>query len=135
MEFMEDYDLALRLALENNSWAYIREPLVVWREGSPLSLHEKAKQRELKISEYALTTRENALLRVADNGHNLFLEKLLDSEVKHNRREVASAKLAERTAIGKMANKVLKRVERYRRALQRRSPFHPKPKFERVKQD
>ncbi len=34
MVFMEDYDLGLRLALEGHSWAYIREPMVIWRQGS-----------------------------------------------------------------------------------------------------
>jgi glycosyltransferase involved in cell wall biosynthesis len=132
MDFMEDYDLAFRLALEEHSWAYIREPMVIWRQGSLHSLYQGAMKREIRMREYSLATREYALRQVKTSAHNAGLEKLLAREVKRNKRELAFAKLAQKHAIGKIASRVLKRVERYRKAIFRRSPWYPHPRFDTV---
>ena len=57
LKYLEDYDLPLRLALEG-PWAFIREPLVIYREGTPGSFSQAAlkdpivlKECEVKICE------------------------------------------------------------------------------------
>ncbi len=130
MDFMEDYDLSLRLALEGNSWAYIREPMVIWQQGSPHSWYQRAMAKEIRIKEYSLATREYALLRVANDPRYAGLKGLLVREVKRNKRELAFAKLSQKNATGRMACGFLKKLERYRQAIYRRSPWYPHPKFD-----
>jgi glycosyltransferase involved in cell wall biosynthesis len=47
--YMEDHDLALRLALLG-PWAFIKEPLVTWYEGSSGSLTTQAKNKQLETA-------------------------------------------------------------------------------------
>jgi glycosyltransferase involved in cell wall biosynthesis len=132
-EFMEDYEMPLRLALAGNRWAFIREPMVVWRQGSPESLYLKAMKQEIAMKECEVRSREVALEMAKGEERYRGLCNLLGREIKRNRREIAIAKLSRSSVPGAAAAaKVLRRLERYRKAAYRRTPAFPKMKVERV---
>ena len=62
---LEDTDLSLRLSLEK-PWAFIREPLVVWRETKTGSLYNKAQKNELDSRKPLVQILEKHLARVKD---------------------------------------------------------------------
>lgn len=124
--FMEDYDLSLRLALEGNSWAFISEPLVVWREGTPGSLWQKAMDNKIQVTECTLKCLEILAEKVGMRHRNAELRKIVGRELKGKRRELAVARMGEMNMLGApTASRVLKRVERYRKAIYRRTPWYP----------
>jgi hypothetical protein len=131
MRFMEDYDLALRLSLEGSSWAYIREPMVIWRQGSPGSLFEEASINDRRVNESALKTYAAAMEQV---GHNPRMLQLLRRESNRCRRELSLIATERRNLLrGPIMTKILRKVEQYRSAIYRRSPSYPRPRFESLK--
>lgn len=124
--YMEDYDLPLRLALGGNSWAFTREPLVIWRQGSPGSLWKKAMDDEIGMRECSLKCLEVVTEKLDFDRRNTSLRKILTRERKRKRRELTAARVARMGVPGaSLISQVLKTVERYRKALYRRSPWYP----------
>jgi len=124
---MEDYDLSLRLSLEGRSWAFIREPLVVWRQGSDQSLSLQAKADEIRLKECELKIRGVVSDRVRGVTGYRELEKNLSRERKRNQRELAIAKIRRRDFPGVQSLAwLLQRTERYRNAVHRRTPSFPR---------
>jgi glycosyltransferase involved in cell wall biosynthesis len=122
---MEDHDLALRLALEGNSWAFTNEPLVIWRQGAPGSLWQKAMDEEVRLKECTLKCVESFSKR-AEVGEHKGLKAILRRELKRRRRELTAAKIGQRRIIGSSTlSSILKTVEHYRSAIYRRAPWCP----------
>jgi len=125
LTLMEDHDLALRLALEGNSWVFTREPLAIWRQGTPGSLWLKAKDEEIRMREYTLKCVESFSERVKAGSH-AGLRTILRRELKRRRRELAAARIGQMHTIGSSTlSSILKTVEHYRGALYRRTPWCP----------
>ena len=126
-KYMEDYDLPLRLSLEGRSWAFIRDPLVIWRQGSPESFSLQALADEIRMKECELKIREVVRDRVKGVTGYRELEKNLSRERKRNQRELAIAKIRRRDFPGVQGLAwLLQRTERYRNAVHRRTPSFPR---------
>jgi len=126
LTFMEDYDLPLRLALEGNSWAFTREPLVIWRQGTPGSWWQKAMDEEIRMRECALKCIESCSERATARDEYQGLRKILRRELKRRRRELTLARIGQTGIVGASTlSRILKTVERYRKAIYRRTPWCP----------
>jgi glycosyltransferase involved in cell wall biosynthesis len=126
MRFLEDYDLPLRLTLEGNSWAFIREPLVVWQQGSPGSMWKKAMDEEVCMHECALKCLQAFAEAAKSKGEIIGLKKILRKELKRRRRELAAARISKMDVLGaSVVGMAFKRIERYRKAIYRRTPWYP----------
>lgn len=69
LRYLEDYDLSLRLAFEG-PWALIREPLVIYREGSPGSLARRSVQDEVVLKQYEMKIFNRILTTLStENGY------------------------------------------------------------------
>jgi glycosyltransferase involved in cell wall biosynthesis len=132
--YMEDYDLPMRLSLEGRTWAFVREPLVIWRQGSPQSLYLQAMGNEIRLKECELQIREAAAERVKGIPEFEELEKILRRERKRNERELAIAKIS-RAKIPGTQNLVwlLRKIERYRNGIRRRRTYFPRMKVQTLK--
>jgi glycosyltransferase involved in cell wall biosynthesis len=125
LPLMEDHDLALRLALEGNSWAFIRKPLVIWRQGTPGSLWLKAMNEEVRMRECTLQCVESFSEKVNAAGH-AELKKILGRELKRGRRQLTAARIGQMRIFGSSTlSWILKLVEHYRVAIYRRTPWFP----------
>jgi glycosyltransferase involved in cell wall biosynthesis len=125
LRLMEDHDLALRLALEGNSWAFTREPLVIWRQGAPGSLWQKAMDEEVRLKECTLKCVESFSER-AKAGEHAELKTILRRELKRRRRELTAARIGQMRIFGSSTlSSILKTVEHYRSAIYRRTPWCP----------
>lgn len=60
LRYLEDYDLAFRLATLG-PWGFIREPLVVWRQSVSSSLSVEAREDNQRVLKAAVATREHIL--------------------------------------------------------------------------
>jgi glycosyltransferase involved in cell wall biosynthesis len=125
---LEDTELSLRLSLEG-PWAFIREPLVVWRETKAGSLYQQAKNNEMDSRKPLVQILEKHLARVQQGDHHRRLQKYASGELKRARRQLSAARKSltaprVQSAIGT----ILQRIERYRRGVFVRSPFFPKMK-------
>ena len=126
LTLMEDYDYALRLALDGGSWIFTSEPLVVWRQGSPESLFEKARAEELRMRECVVRCLEVFDRKVHATDRFLNLRRLSQFELQRRRRDLAIARLEKSSAVGARSRSwALKTIERYRRALRRKLGYAP----------
>ena len=125
LRLLEDHELALRLSLEG-PWAFVREPLIVWRE-SEHSLSRGAGKHELTSGEAMVRILETHLSTVTKRGSSVELQKRVDRELKWARRRVAVSKMSGADSWGMSAvGRALQWVERYRAAAVRRSAAFPK---------
>jgi glycosyltransferase involved in cell wall biosynthesis len=125
LTLMEDYDLALRLSLEGNSWAFTSEPLVIWRQGTPGSLWLKAKNEEVRMRECVLKCVESFNDRAKGAGR-AGLRGILRRELKRRRRELAAARIGQMPIRGSSAvSLMLNTAEHYWQAIRRRTPWFP----------
>ena len=125
--YMEDYDLPLRLSLESRSWAFVREPLVVWRQGSPQSLYLQAMGDEIRLKECELQIRQVAAERISGIPEFEQLEKILGRERNRNKRELNIAKICRAKVPGTRSLVwLLRKIERYRNAIRRRRVTFPR---------
>jgi len=124
LRLLEDTDLAMRLSLEG-VWAFIREPLSIWRETAG-SCYQEAQRAKIGPREALVTVLDKNLSKLSEWDHNKGLRKCLTAALKRARRELRAAQLAQRPAWGmSTAGILLQRMERYRRAALRRSPWFP----------
>ncbi len=75
LRYLEDYDLPMRLAFEG-PWAFIREPLVVYREDSPESFSQVGHKDELGLKNCEISIFEKTLLRNIQSHANIPHERL-----------------------------------------------------------
>jgi glycosyltransferase involved in cell wall biosynthesis len=123
LRFLEDYDLALRLSLLG-PFAYIRESLVVWNQGSEGSLSAEADRRVIHLREIEVTIRENLLERLEGDGNRETLKRQMRAALKKARRRLWIARLQQSQSWGSAKlGYILDRLEHYSDAASRRSPW------------
>lgn len=131
---LEDHELALRLSLAG-PWAFIKEPLVRWRE-SKSSLYQSACKDELRPAEALVQVLENHSARVEATPGRPALRDYIEYELNSARRQLRIARMARsRSWATVAATKVFRKVEQYRRSLYIRSGSFPKMKVESLSAD
>ena len=132
LRVLEDHDLSLRLSLEG-PWAFIREPLAIWRQSTSGSLYQNAQKNEIHWRSTLLEILERHLTKVRNEHQHVKLARYLDWELQRARRLLRAAILSEAGSWDSSATGYLLRAyERYRSALFRRSPWFPMMKIERI---
>jgi glycosyltransferase involved in cell wall biosynthesis len=125
LKYLEDYDLPLRLAIEG-PWAFIRDPLVIYREGTPNSFSEKAAGDPIVLKECEIAIFERALGRAELNGDSTLHRHLL-SRLKVFRRLLLLARLSQSNSrTVRSIGASLRSLEGLREKGFRRSPWYPK---------
>jgi glycosyltransferase involved in cell wall biosynthesis len=123
---LEDYDLALKLSFEG-PWGLIREPLVVWHQGSAGSLSTKAYEDQIKLKQNMITVRARALSRLRGASQLPSTQKILDRELKYADLDLRAAQMERRgTWFARRIARLLCLVQRTRMFAYRRSPWFPK---------
>jgi glycosyltransferase involved in cell wall biosynthesis len=123
---LEDHELALRLSLEG-PWAYIHEPLVIWRETRNGSLYQSARGQAVCFNEALVRILERHLAAVMDRDEYKHLRRFVSRELRSARRDLKAAKMAQLTSWrASVLAIVLRRIGQYKRALFVRSPWFPK---------
>ncbi len=118
---MEDYDLALRLAL-TGPWAFIADPLVVWHEqaGDNLSRTHSQMEISLKVLEILMDT--------SDSSHwgPLLPEALLGRRIRDLKQGISALRLSARTnPMTRLSGRLLLLYLRGCEALHRRGSVYP----------
>lgn len=132
LRLLEDHDLALRLSLEG-PWAFIREPLVIWRETKG-SLYHNAQFEEIKTKEPRVRILEKFLAILDQTGKRRGLHRHLRRELKRSRRQLKAARMSQMNSRFSAAlGNVLRKIEQFRNAFFRRSPLFPKMKAQELK--
>ena len=126
---LEDHELALRLSLEG-PWAFLREPLVIWRENTKGSLSQSAQREESRWRGRMVQILEKHLAKVTDGHQHSTLRRNVNRELKRNRRCLWTAQISELGSCGAAVANSLRKIEQYRRAVFIRSPWFPKMKVE-----
>ena len=125
MDLLEDYELALRLSLEG-PWGYIRDPLVHYHWGSPGSLAAAAESDQQRVTTCSLAARQRLYHLVNDSASHKHLRKPVYRAVRTLQRESRALHLVQRAKWPlSMLGWLMLQVNRYRRALYRRSPWFP----------
>lgn len=123
IRYLEDYELPLRLSLEG-PWAFIKEPLVIWRESMTNSVSKNSARDEICTGECLIEIFEKHRSRSA--GHAT-LGKLILRELSRNRWYLRAAKLRMQGTLRAAAlADLLALVQRIRKAAFVRSPWFPK---------
>jgi glycosyltransferase involved in cell wall biosynthesis len=123
LRYMEDYDLALRLSLLG-PFAFIREPLVIWNQGSAGSLSAEAYQQRIRLKEIEVGIREDLLSGLDAGDDREPLKRQMRSALKKSRRRLWIAGLQQRLSwSGATVGHILDRLGRYSDAVNRRSPW------------
>jgi len=130
IRFLEDYDLPLRLSFEG-PWAFVRKPLVIYREGSAESFSEQALTNEIVLLECAVKIFQNIVARVESGGGPSSLQRLLEWRLSmyRGRFEAAQLRLDRMNSFpgGKAISRLRTSVDHYLFAAFRRSPWFPQP--------
>lgn len=131
LKFMEDYALPLRLALLG-PWAFISEPLVIWRQGPPgsVSVSQAAIKREIELRESLGVIRRRFLQAIEGQPRLARSRKLQLTGLHLDQLEVRAIQLRNRghEFLGNLLFKAVK----YRKGLFRRGPWFPKMKIAQI---
>ncbi len=131
LRILEDGDLALRLS-SAGPWAFISEPLVVWRETSG-SAYQNARHNQRAILQTHVRVLETNAARLSDRTEK-HLHQIFASELRRTRRQLKAVSLRDASSsVATAAGAVLQFIEHCRRSSFRRSPFFPQMKTVRVK--
>ena len=126
LRYLEDYDLALRLSLVG-VFAFITEPLVIYRQGSAGSLAEEALKKTTQLKENVVRVRERMYEVVRTNDDYAQLRAPVRRALRKAGRELWIARLGQKQIPGaSTASRLLERAEHYRGAIGRRLPWYPK---------
>ncbi len=126
LKYLEDYDLPLRLALEG-PWALIREPLVIYREGSPESFSRQALKDPVVLKECELKIFRRVLAKVGDGDRRASIQGQLKRRLRTFRRGVREIKVRRMGFPGaKTIGALLSKLGHLHAAAYRRSPWFPK---------
>jgi glycosyltransferase involved in cell wall biosynthesis len=125
LEYLEDYDLPLRLAMEG-PWAFIREPLVIYREGTPDSFSKKAAGDPVVLKKCEIRIFERVLRQAEDKG-DTGLQRQVRARLGTFQRLMISAELSQSKyralrGVGAM----MRHMDGLREKMFRRSPWYPK---------
>lgn len=127
IRYLEDYELPLRLSLEG-PWAFIAEPLVIWRESATNSVYKNTIKEEICTMECLVEIMQRHLARVGNADHKERLRGYIRYELNRARRQLWASRKNRASSMGSVLAAAVKFVERYRSALFRRSPWFPKMK-------
>jgi len=120
--FLEDYDLALRLSLLG-PFAFIREPLTIWNQGSD-GLSNAGHKQAARLKEFEVKIFENVLKNVGNQGDHNALESQMRSALAKARRTLWIARLRQKgSSSQEILGYLLDRVQHYCDAVRRRSPW------------
>jgi len=128
LRFLEDHELSLRLSLDG-PWAFIRDPLVIWRE-TPGSCYKQATENRhmLETKPWVYILEKHLTIVTSDERHTR-LRKRVAGEVYRAHRQMQANKMTQMNSWPVCAvGRVLHMLERYRTGLFRRSPWFPKMK-------
>jgi glycosyltransferase involved in cell wall biosynthesis len=129
---LEDYDLALKLSFEG-PWGFIREPLVIWHQGSSDSLSQKAYADQIRLRQNMAAIRERAFERAGHSNRFLSTRRQLARELKYGRLNLVATRMQSvGTFFPRKIAELLHLVERARMFGFRRSPWFPKVRQQRV---
>jgi glycosyltransferase involved in cell wall biosynthesis len=128
LPFLEDYELPLRLSLEG-PWGFISEPLVVYRRDSPGSYAGVAHANEVRLRECGVQMRRSAWERVKRSARHQHLRRQFFTELVLSRIVLRATQWSRETSwpAATLGCSFI-RLDRYRRALYRRSPWYPRMK-------
>ena len=135
LDYMEDYDLPLRLTTLG-PWIFIREPLVVWRQGAAntISVSQRALKQQAELRESLLKIRNRYLEMIAGQDGLEVSRELQKRQLRIDELEIRAIRMeAEQTWAAKLLGKTLFRALRYRQALFRRGTRFPKMKIVELK--
>jgi glycosyltransferase involved in cell wall biosynthesis len=127
---MEDMELAMRLSLEG-PWTFIREPLATRQDKLDRTLgHEATPQI---VCENEVRIREGIVRIVERENRLVAFRPLMERELRRARRRLRAVQIQGNSTLGAGAlGWGLGRVERYREALCRRTPWFPKMKVKEL---
>ena len=126
LKYLEDHDLPLRLSLEG-PWAFIREPLVIYSNDSPLSFSQTVSKDSIVSKNCDLKILERILVMSNNKPGRASFQKLIIRRMRMIRREIRAIEFGKNALWGAQAiARFLLQAERYRRAVFRRSPSFPK---------
>lgn len=128
---LEDYDLALRLSVQG-PWGFIREPLVIWRQGTTDSLSQKALVDRIQLKGNLIKIRTRILESLSGVKSLKRVRDLLSRELRMDRRELWSSKVSEHAEWGKMINETIVFAGKCDNYLYRRLPGYPLMKTEKL---
>jgi glycosyltransferase involved in cell wall biosynthesis len=122
---MEDHDLALRLALLG-PWAFIRQPLVVWNEGSPGSLTKQAENQLVNLFKTIFDIYQKMVLFAEANNCSESQHRQLSFELKRVRFRLKAVCLSHMPSRPTRAlGLALKALERLFDKIYTNSPWYP----------
>jgi glycosyltransferase involved in cell wall biosynthesis len=129
LAYMEDYALPLRLSVMG-PWAFIREPLVVWRQGAAdtISVSQRALKQERELRESLLTIRQRYLKQIDGRREFALSGKMQIREMHLDELEMRAIDL--RSSGSKLLGDLLFQSVRVRKAIFRRTWRYPKMKVE-----
>ena len=127
LKFMEDYALPLRLSVLG-PWAFISEPLVIWRQGLPgsVSVSQRAIKQEKELRESLRIIRTRYIEMIDGKAQFARSKNLQLKGLYLDRLELRAIEL--RSQGHKLLGDMLFRMIRYRKGLYRRAPWFPKMK-------
>lgn len=125
LKFMEDYALPLRLSLLG-PWAFVSEPLVIWRQGTPgsISISQRAIEQETELRESLQIIRKRYLQMIHNKARFSRSQKLQLREMHWDQLELRAIDL--RRQGRKFAGDLLFKTVKYRKGIFRRGPGYPK---------
>jgi glycosyltransferase involved in cell wall biosynthesis len=134
LRYLEDYDLALRLSLQG-PWAFIREPLVVWRQGASDSdsLSQAAGRDPVQVNRNLLKIHERFLqeLNQIDNARSL--RKRIVRKIETDRANLkAAARAMASSRAAKITGNLLAAIRYCRYSAYRKSPWFPTMRTHRI---
>jgi glycosyltransferase involved in cell wall biosynthesis len=130
LRYLEDYDMALRLSLEG-PWGFVREPLVVWRQGTvgSDSLSQEARRDAVQLKRNVIRIHERILNQLGGNGQHRPLSTRLTRELRKDRLNLFTARLTQMNSYGgRSTGKLLNKLDSCWNAAYRRAPWFPKMK-------
>lgn len=122
---LEDYDLALKLSIEG-PWGLIREPLVVWRQGTSDSLSRRAYKDQIQLARNMILVRKRVLRQLNGSDRFVPMQRMLHRELQYAQLGLRAIEMGHGGAwfSGKIGS-LLHLAERTRRFVFRRSPWFP----------
>jgi glycosyltransferase involved in cell wall biosynthesis len=123
--YMEDYDLALRLALLG-PWCYVAEPLVVWNEGSAGSLTKRAERERVELQKTIFGIHQKICGAAEAFGCDSQQRRQLGFELFRNRVKLVATSLSHGPSrVGRLSGTALHRLESLLDSLYTHSPWYP----------
>jgi glycosyltransferase involved in cell wall biosynthesis len=126
LKYLEDYELPLRLS-GVGPWTFIRKPLVVYGENSPLSFSEQAKKESSILRECEVAIYERILALPEGEAFESNAQRNLKWRLQRARSGIRSSKLMQaQSQIARLLGKFLMKRDRYLMGIYRRSPLFPR---------